>query len=518
MTTPAEKRATPRTWIGLAVLVLPMLLISIDGMVLMFGLPAITEELKPSGAEQLWMLDIYALMIAGLLITMSSIGDRIGRRRLLMIGAVGFVAASILGALATAPWMLILSRALLGVAGATIMPSTLSLIRNMFLDRAQRRGAMAVWAAMASVGAAGGPIVGGWIMEHFTWHVAFLMNIPVMVLLLILAPFFIPESRNPAPGRIDPFSVVLSLVGMIAVVYGIKTLAEGKSPWSGLAVLVAGLVLLVVFGRRQLRIPDPMINVRLFRVRAFSGAVIVDLVSVFALVGSLFALTQYLQLVVGLTPIQSALWLLPEAAVSATAGFIAAALVKRVPASVLVAVGAVVTAGGFALLLTLTPHTSPVVIAVSLCLVGLGAGVGLTLTNDIIMSSVRSENAGQAAAVSETAYELGTALGTAILGSVLLAFYRSGLADGAALGVPESALAAAEETLASALAIAAELPGTIGASLADLATGSFSQASAWTGGIGAVLMIGAAVFAGITLRGVSSAADLTEADAVDAGH
>lgn len=504
-------RATPRTWLGLAVLVLPMLLIAVDGMVLVFALPAISEELSPTGVEQLWILDIYSLMIAGLLITMSSIGDRIGRRRLLLIGAVGFALASVLGALSTEPWMLIASRALLGVAGATIMPSTLSLIRNMFLVRDQRRLAMAVWGAMASAGAAGGPIIGGWIIEHLSWHAAFLMNIPVMIVLVVLAPIFIPESRNPAPGRNDIVSAALSLAGMIPLVYGIKVLAEGGRVPLALLAIAAGLLFLGFFVRRQLRVDNPMINVRLFRVRAFTGAVITDLVSVFALIGSLFALTQYLQLVAGLSAMESALWLLPQTAVAAVAGFLAASLVKRIPASVLVGAGGVVTASGFAMLLTLSPSSGPVPIAIALCLVALGTGVGMTLTNDIIMSSVRSENSGQAAAVSETAYELGTALGTAVLGSLLLAFYRTGLADGERLGIPGDALQGARETLAEALAIAAELAGSAGAALTALAQEAFTSALAWTGGVGALLLIAAAVFAGVMLRGVSAQADLADA-------
>ncbi|MEV7007293.1 MFS transporter [Streptosporangium sp. NPDC051022] len=503
-------RAGGRTWVGLAVLVLPMLLIAIDGMVLLFALPAITEELSPTGTQQLWMLDIYSLMIAGLLITMSSLGDRIGRRRLLLVGAVGFAGASVLGALATAPWMLILSRALLGVAGSTIMPSTLSLIRNMFLDRGQRRTAMAVWAAMAAAGAAGGPIVGGWVIEHLSWHVAFLMNIPVMIVLLALAPIFVPESRNPEPGPIDVVSIVLSLAGMITLVYGIKTLAEQKHVPAALVCLVTGLLLVALFVRRQLRRETPMIDVRLFRVRAFSGAVTTDLVSVLAMIGSLFALTQYLQLVVGLSAIESALWLLPQAAVSAVAGFIAAALVRRIPASVLVAAGILVTAAGFSMLLGLTPGSGAAPVAIALCLVGLGAGVGMTLTNDIIMSSVRGEHAGQAAAISETAYEMGTALGTAIFGSILMAFYRGDVAGAAGLALPAGSADAAGETLAAALAIAADLGGSAGQALAALATGAFTDALAWTGGIGAVLLLGTAIFSGITLRGVSAHADLTE--------
>ncbi|MGW5573421.1 MFS transporter [Nocardia thailandica] len=505
-------RATTRAWAGLAVLVLPMLLIAIDGMVLIFALPDITADLEPSGTQQLWILDIYSLMLAGLLITMSSLGDRFGRRRVLLVGAVVFAVASVMGALATAPWMLIASRALLGIGGATIMPGTLSLIRNMFLDRDQRRTAMAVWSATGALGAAAGPIVGGWIIEVFSWHAAFLMNIPVMILLLILAPLLVPESRNPDPGPVDLPGMAFSLAGMISFVYGVKTFAEGEEPGVAFLTFFAGLVLLALFVLRQLRLPVPMINVRLFRVRAFTGAVVTDLLSIFSLVGAMFALTQFLQLVVGLSVIESALWMLPQAAVSACAGFLAAALVKRIPTSLIVAAGVLVTAGGFATLTTLTTDTPPWAIALALCLVGLGAGVGLTLTNDLIMSSVRPEQSGQAAAISETAYELGTAFGTAILGSALLGFYRSGLADTTPAGLPAGVLESAKETLGAALLHAAELPGLLGAALSAAATESFTSALAWTGGIATLILVGVAAFAGTMLRGVSARADLAERD------
>lgn len=506
------QRATARTWIGLAVLVLPMLLIAIDGMVLIFALADITADLEPTGVQQLWMLDIYALMLAGLLITMSSLGDRFGRRKILLIGAVLFAIASVMGALSSAPWMLIAARALLGVSGAMIMPGTLSLIRNMFLDRNQRRTAMAAWSASGALGAASGPIVGGWIIEVFSWHAAFLMNIPVMVMLLVLAPILVPESKNPNPGRIDLPSIMLSLVGMISLVYGVKTFAEGKEPGIAFLTLSAGLALLVLFVLRQLRMPVPMIDVRLFRVRAFTGAVVTDLLSVFSLVGAMFALTQFLQLVVGLSIIQSALWMMPQAAVSATAGFIAAALVKRISTSIIVSTGVLITAGGFAMLLTLTPDTQPWQIAIALCLVGLGAGVGLTLTNDLIMSSVRPEQSGQAAAISETAYELGTAFGTAILGSVLLGFYRTELANAAPAGLPGDIFESAKETLAGALLHAQQLPGEIGTALITAATESFTTALSQTGGIAAMILLAVSVFAGVMLWGVSAQEDLVEGD------
>ncbi len=510
--TDAPQRATARTWLGLAVLVLPMLLIAINGMVLFFALADITTDLKPTGAQQLWIIDIYALMLAGFLITMSSLGDRFGRRRVMLIGAVLFAIASVLGALSSAPWTLIAARALLGVSGAMIMPGTLSLIRNMFLDRNERRTAMAAWSASGALGAAAGPIVGGWVIDTFNWQATFLMTVPVMILLLILGPVLLPESKNPNPGRIDLPSIALSLVGMVSLVYGVKTFAEGKEPALAFATFLAGLLMLVLFVVRQLRMPVPMINVRLFTVRAFTGAVLTDLLSVFSLVGAMFALTQFLQLVVGLTVITSALWMLPQAAVSAIAGFIAVALVNRFPTSTIVAAGVLVTAAGFATMLTLTPHTPPWRIALALCLVGLGTGVGMTLTNDLIMSSVRPEQSGQAAAISQVAYEVGTAFGTAILGSVMLGFYRRGLAGAAPTGLPSDLLDAAKETLAGALLSAQQLPGEIGAALATAATDAFTNALSWTGGIATAILVSVAMFAGIMLRGVSAQVDLTEAN------
>lgn len=506
------QRATARTWVGLAVLVLPMLLIAIDGMVLVFALADITQDLEPSGTQQLWILDVYSLMLAGLLITMSSLGDRFGRRKTLLIGAVVFAIASVLGAMSNEPWMLIAARALLGIGGAAIMPGTLSLIRNMFLDRDQRRTALAAWSATGALGAAAGPIVGGWIIERFSWHAAFLMNIPVMVLLLILAPLLVPESKNPQPGRIDFPSMLLSLAGMISLVYGVKAFAEGNELSVALLTLFGGLALLALFVARQLRMEVPTLNVRLFRIRAFTGAVVTDLLSIFSLVGAMFALTQFLQLVVGLSVLKSAMWMLPQAAVSATAGFIAVSLVKRFPTSRIVAIGVLIAAGGFATLLMLNGDTEPWMIAVSLCLVGLGASVGLTLTNDLIMSSVSPEQSGQAAAISETAYELGTAFGTAILGSLLLGFYRSGLTDAAPAGLPGDVLESAKETLATALLYAQDLPGELGTALSVAATEAFTDALAWTGGIAAVILVAVSVFAGMMLRGVSAQADLVNVD------
>lgn len=505
----AAPKATARTWLGLAVLVLPLLLITIDGTVLILGLPAISAELSPTGVQQLWMIDVYSLVLAGLLVAMSTVGDRFGRRRNLFIGAAVFAIASVSGSLATEPWMLIAARALLGVGGAIMMPSTLSLVRNMFLDRQQRRYAMAIWAAMASVGAAVGPILGGWVINTFNWQAAFLMNIPVMLALLILGPLLLPESRNPELRKIDILSVVLSFAGMIGVVYAIKSLAGGKGIALGIAVLIAGLIALVLFVRRQLALPTPLMEVRLFKVPYFRGAVISDLLAIFAMVGALFALVQYLQLVLGLNPLQASLWLIPQAVLAAFAAFVAAALVKRVLPAYVIAAGLLIATVGFGLTLFLSPSSSPALISASLALVSLGAGMALALSNDIIMSSVKPERAGQAAATSETAYEVGTTLGTAVLGSVLVAWYSRAVSAGAGtLDLASEAVDGASSTMAEAILVASEIGGSVGAELLEIAERAFTEAIIVTGIAGAIVMIVAAIWSVVTLRGAAADRDL----------
>lgn len=505
----ATPRATSRSWIGLAVLVLPLLLITIDGTVLILGLPAISADLSPTGIEQLWMIDIYSLVLAGLLVAMSAVGDRFGRRRNLLIGSVIFTVASVLGALATTPWMLIGARALLGVGGAIMMPSTLSLVRNMFLDRQQRRYAMAVWAAMASVGAAAGPIVGGWVIETFSWHAAFLMNIPVMLVLVVLGPLLLPESRNPDLHRIDVTSVLLSFVGMIGVVYAIKTLTGGEDTALATGALVLGLIAIVAFVRRQLTLSTPLMDVRLFKVPYFRGAVLGDLMSILAMVGALVALIQYLQLVLDLNPLEASVWLIPQAVLAAAAAFAAAMLVRRFLPAYVIAVGLLIAASGFLLTLLLSPDSSPVLIATSLSLVALGAGMGLALSNDIIMSSVPPERAGQAAATSETAYEIGTTLGTAVLGGVLVAWYtRVVSAELDAVAVAEPLRERASSTMAEAQLVASEVDRTTGAAILEIAEDAFTEAIVVAGVAGAVIMVLTALWAVGTLRGASADKDL----------
>ncbi|MCG3749748.1 MFS transporter [Amycolatopsis sp. Poz14] len=463
-------------WWALAVLVLPVLLISVDTTVLGFALPYLSEDLAPTGAEQLWIVDVYSFVLAGLLVFMGTLGDRIGRRRLLLIGGAAFGAASVLAAFATSPLMLIVARALLGVGGATLMPSTLSLIRSIFTEDRTRRTAVAIWSAAFSGGMAVGPVVGGWLLEHFWWGSVFLINVPVMVLLLVAGPLLLPEFRDPNPGRFDPWSALLSLGTMLPVVYGVKIAATEGISWSAGAAMVLGLALGAAFVRRQRRLDQPMLDLGLFANRKFAGSVITNLLGVFALVGLLFLLPQYLQLVLGLKPLAAALWMLPATVAGVVGALAAAWLARRVRVPVLVSLGLLLGAAGFLVLTTIGADAGLAAVVVAFVLVGGGVALSETLTNDLVISAAPVNRAGAASAISETGYELGGALGTALLGSLATAVYQSGL--------PATAPAAAHDTLGGAVATAHSLPATEGAELLTTAREAFVTAlhtSAWVG-------------------------------------
>jgi DHA2 family multidrug resistance protein-like MFS transporter len=310
---PAGTRAGRREWIGLAVLALACLLYAMDLTVLHLALPSLSADLQPSGAQLLWITDIYGFMVAGFLITMGTLGDRIGRRRLLLVGATAFGVVSVLAALSTSPEMLIASRALLGIAGATVAPSTLSLIFSMFQDPRQRTTAIGIWITSFSAGGAIGPVLGGVLLERFWWGSVFLLALPVMTLLLVLGPRVLPEYRDPEAGRLDLASAVMSLVAVLATVFGLKQVAQdGIGVLPALSVLV-GLVVGVVFVRRQLGLAEPMIDLRLFRTTRFTASLATNLLGIFIAVGYFLFVAQYLQLVLGLSPLEAGLWSLPSA-------------------------------------------------------------------------------------------------------------------------------------------------------------------------------------------------------------
>ena len=499
----APPRAGRKEWIGLAVLVLPCLLVSMDMSVLAFALPFLGADLDPTGSQLLWIMDIYGFLLAGLLITMGTLGDRIGRRRLLLIGAAAFGVASVLAAYSTSADMLIATRALLGVAGATLAPSTLSLIRNMFHDPRQRRTAIAVWTAGFSGGALVGPLAGGLLLEAFWWGSVFLVNVPFMLALLALGRWLLPEFRPATAGRFDLLSASLSLGAVLAVIYGVKKFAEaGFGVLPATAVLV-GLVVGAAFIRRQRGLADPLIDVRLFRNRSFSTSIAVSGLTMFAMVGFMFFSTQYFQLVLGLRPFVAALWNLPVVAVMPVGALLAAFLVRRIRPGSVVGTGLALVAVGF-LVLTQVSGTRPslVVPLLGFGIMVIGISAVMTLASDMVVGSAPPARAGAASAISETGAEFGGALGIAILGSVGAAIYRREVVDTVPGGLPDGAVAAARETLPGAVEVAGQLPGPLAEALRLAAFEAFAHGIQLTAVVAAVIMAGTAVLAAVLLRHV----------------
>ncbi|WP_433586643.1 MFS transporter [Microbacterium hydrocarbonoxydans] len=496
-------RVGARGWAALVVLMLPVLLVSVDNTVLSFALPEISIALSPSGAEQLWIIDVYPLVLAGLLVTMGTMGDRFGRRRMLLIGATGFAAVSALAAFAPTAGLLIAARALLGFFGAMLMPSTLSLLRSIFQNRDQRRLAIAVWASAFSAGSALGPIVGGFLLEHYAWGAVFLVAVPVLIPLLIAAPLLVPESRDPNPGRIDPISILFSMGAMIPVVYAIKSLATDGPTLGAGAWALLGVALGALFVRRQLRADIPMLDMALFRRGTFSGAILVNLLSVVALVGFLYFVSQHLQLVLGLSPMVAGFALVPGMAAMIVAGLTVVPISRRVQPRVLIPAALTFSVAGYLLVAFTTADHGVVPLIIAFVVLGLGIGAAETISNELILSSAPAEKAGAASAVSETAYELGAVLGTAILGGIITAFYRGALV--LPEGLPAEAADAARETLAGAYTAASELPGALGTALWDAAAAAFGSGIMVTSLIGAALVIAAGVIAAVTLRSTNTA-------------
>ena len=491
-------RVGARGWWALVVLMLPVLLVSVDNTVLSFALPEIAIALSPSGAEQLWIIDVYPLVLAGLLVTMGTLGDRFGRRRMLLIGATGFAAVSVLAAFAPTAGLLIAARALLGFFGAMLMPSTLSLLRSIFRNRDQRRFAIAVWASAFSAGAALGPIVGGFLLEHFAWGSVFLIAVPVLIPLLIAAPLLVPESRDPNPGRIDAISIVLSMATMIPIVYAIKSLAVDGPTWSAAAWTALGILMGALFVRRQLRAEIPMLDMQLFRRGSFSGAILVNLLSVVALVGFLYFVSQHVQLVLGLSPMQAGLALVPGMAAMIAAGLAVVPVSRRVPPHLVVPGALVFSVIGYLMVAFSTEDHGVVPLIIAFVVLGIGIGAAETISNELILSSAPAAKAGAASAVSETAYELGAVLGTSILGGLITAFYRGSLVIPA--GIPDDAADAARETLAGAYTEAQRLPAELGDALWDAAASAFGSGVTVTSLIGTGLVVAAGVIAAVTLR------------------
>ncbi len=500
-------RGGRRDWLALALLMFPVLLVAVDNTALTFALPAIASALDTSGVQLLWVVDAYPLVLAGLLVAMGSLGDRIGRRRLLIIGSIGFAAVSAATAFAPSAGWLIAGRAALGFFGAMLMPSTLSLIRNIFPDPNRRRLAIAVWAAGFSGGAALGPIFGGWLVEQFWWGAVLLVAVPIMLPLLVLGPAFIPESRDPSPGKVDAPSILLSLFAMAPVVSGIKEFATEGPGAAALGTMAFGVAMGVVFVRRQQRLHSPLLDISLFRNRVFSMAITANVLALFSFNGFILFLAQHLQLIEGMSPSAAGMAMIPALVVTVVAGLAAVPAVRKVRPGFVVAAGLAMSATGYSLVTFGSHAGGPSLLLAALLILALGVGTAETISNDLILGSAPPEKSGAAAAVSETGYEVGALLGTAVLGSILTASYQHNLRlpAGISEAAPTAGTAQAGETLAGAMELAARLPQPMADAVRLAAAGAFDSGVHITAAIGLVLMATAAVLAAVVLRKVPKA-------------
>ncbi|WP_460947995.1 MFS transporter [Okibacterium endophyticum] len=496
-------RASLREWVGLGVLGLASLLVSIDVFVLLLALPSIATDLGASATQQLWIMDVYGFLLVGFMLTAGTLGDRIGRRRLLLIGGAAFAVASVIAAFSTSAEMLIAARALLGVAGATLAPSTLGLISTMFRDARQRGVAIGLWMVGFMGGAAIGPVIGGVLLENFWWGSVFLLGVPAMVLLLVLGPILLPEERDPNAGRIDLISVVLSLAGILPLVAGLKELASNGWGILPFVSIVVGLVFGWLFVRRQRLLADPIVDFSLFRNRAFT-TVVVGMMMI-TVMGSLMLFTaQYLQLVAGLTPLQAGFAMLPAALTSVISFGGAPFLAQRIRPVWLTAGGMAVAAVGCLLYVTADASASAddpgglIAVICGLAVMNLGCGPFITLGTGIVVSSVPSTKVGSASAMSETSAELGYGLGIAVMGSIGTIVYRLALSSADA---PASVASGARESLAGAVT-AADALGSAGETLLVAAREAFMTSVHVVGWATAAIALMVGVLALVNLRHV----------------
>ena len=499
-------KAGRREWIGLSVLALACLLYVMDLTVLHLAVPSLSADLKPSSAQLLWIIDIYGFMVAGFLVTMGTLGDRIGRRKLLLMGAAAFGLVSLLAAFSVSAEMLIVSRALLGIAGATLAPSTLSLIFSMFQDPGERSRAIAVWISAFSAGSAIGPVLGGVLLESFWWGSVFLLALPVMALLLVLGPIVLPEYKDPNAGRLDLLSAGMSLVAVLTVIFGLKQIAQDGITVVPVATILVGVVVGALFVRRQLSLADPMIDVRLFRIPSFSAALAVNFLTIFVAIGYFLFVAQYLQLVVGLSPLEAGLWSLPSAIGFIVGSNVAPRIVARVRPAWIIGAALGVAAVGLAVLTRVGGSDGLAYVVVASVIISLGLAPVFGLTTELIVGSAPPERAGAASGISETGAELGGALGISILGSIGVAIYRGEVSDLPA-GIPADAAVVARDTLGGAVGVARELPAQIGAALLDVAQDAFVSGMQVAAGLSVVVAIGVAIVAVVALRDVGTGAE-----------
>jgi DHA2 family multidrug resistance protein-like MFS transporter len=460
-------------WTVLVVLCTSLLLVALDATVLHVAVPALTEDLRPGAIELLWIVDAYPLVAASLLILFGTLGDRVGRRRVLLLGYVLFAAASAIAAFAPNAHILIGARALQGVGGAMIMPATLSILRQVFPDRRERAVAIGVWSAVAAVGAAIGPVLGGFLVEHLWWGSVFLINLPALAVLLPLSRWLLPESKGERNGPWDVLGALMAALGVLGAVLGVKRLGGGAGllDIGAIAPLLAGVALLVLFVRRQRRREYPLIDIGMFSRAAFSTSVGCIVLAMLALVGLELIAVQYLQLVLGLSPVETGLRLLPLTFAAMAAGLFGSRLLHRFGPRRMVSSGFLLTAAAVLGLTLMGQHDRPCLLTTGFVMLGFGLETTIFGAYESMLSEAPAAQAGGAAAIGETSYQLGAGIGIALLGSVMNAAYGPGVAR--VPGVPSAAAADAGKSLGEAYEVSGQLGGSAGAALRHAARHAF---------------------------------------------
>lgn len=492
---PVLGRGPANRWTVLLVLCVSLLFVALDSTVLHVAIPSLTEALRPGPVQLLWVVDAYPLAAAALLILFGTLGDRVGRRRVLLLGYGLFAVASAAAALAENAPVLIAARALLGVGGAMIMPATLSIVRQVFPDRRERALAIGLWSAVAAVGAAVGPVLGGFLVQHYWWGSVFLINIPLMAAIWPLARWLVPESTGDRDGPWDLLGAAMAGGGILGVIVGVKRLGAGAGLLDGpaLASLLVGAVLLVLFVRRQRRLPHPLIDMAMFSRPAFSTSVGCIIVAMLALVGLELIAVQYLQLVLNLHPMQTGLRMLPLTFAAMAAGLLGSKVLHRVGPRVMVCAGFTLTAAAVLGLTVMGQHDRPWLLGTAFVLLGFGLETTLFGAYESMLSECPPGQAGGAAAIGETAYQLGAGLGIALLGSVMNAVYAPGVHR--VHGVPRPDRRAASHSLGEAYDVARQLGGRPGLALRAAARHAFVHGLHVTLVVSAVLLLLGAVAA-----------------------
>ena len=467
-----------RRWWALAVLCSSLLIISLDNTILNVALPALSQQLNASTSELQWIVDGYTLVFAGLLLTAGSLGDRFGRKEFLAIGLVVFGFGSLSATFSTSSTQLGLSRAVMGVGAALIMPATLSLLTNIFRDPRERGRAIGVWAGVAGAGGAIGPVIGGFLLQHFWWGSVFLVNVPVCIAALVAGFFLLPQSRDPNAPRLDPLGALLSIVGLVLVLWAIiEAPTKGWTDSSVVLAFFAGILVLAGFVLWELHTDHPMLDVRFFENRRFTAANIAITMTFFALFGSMFLITQYLQTVLGFTALEAGLRMLPMACVMLVVAPLAPRVVERVGTKLVVGTGLLLVTAGMAWASRVPTTDGYPHLVIAMVMLSGGMGLIMAPATESIMGSLPPAKAGVGSAMNDTTRQMGGALGVAVIGSILATAYRPGVTNAlTALGAPADVITKAQDSVAGAVQAASTLPAGLGDAVAGAARFEFVDA------------------------------------------